>query len=77
MESETFVLRIPKEAVSRPSRAQLIEALDRATRPMDAREIEHALRGAGVSKSQSVKLGTALKNAGVVLLVINENERTQ
>lgn len=53
-------------------RAGALRALDACTRPLSMREIETALRLAGVSKARAVLMAAALKRVAIVAV---ENEQ--
>ena len=50
-------------------RATALQVLDTLTRPMTPREIEGALRHAGVSRSRAVKLASTLKHFSIVAVM--------
>lgn len=58
------VLRMPSEA-----REAALETLDHVSRPLTKREIEHALKGRGVLRSQRAIIAAALAPLHIIALV--------
>lgn len=56
-------------ALSPEARDAALMALDEVSRPLWVREIEHALRRCGVSRSRSYLFASALKNLHVIAVV--------
>jgi hypothetical protein len=61
-------------ALSPALRDQVVQMLDRISRPMGPREIEHALRAAGIPRSQQRALAKALKGFSIVAIVDDEGD---
>lgn len=62
------------EAMDPAEKASAAEVLDAVSRPLTAREIEHALRRHGVPKSRAVLFGASLKNLALIAVVGPEGE---
>ena len=65
------------EAMAPDELAGALVALDHVTRPLTAREIEHALRAHGVSKSRAVIVAASVKRLGIVAVVGGEGSPRQ
>lgn len=61
------------QAMPDAERRGAIVLLDKLTRPLTPREIEHALRERGASKKQAVYLAGALKSLHIVAMVGGEH----
>ena len=57
------------EAMPPAEQAIAAKVLDACSRPLTAREIEHALRRHGVPKSRAVLFGASLKGFDIIAIV--------
>ena len=57
------------DAMPADEQAIAAKVLDACSRPMTAREIEHALRKHGVPKSRAVLFGASLKGFAIIAVV--------
>lgn len=64
----TDVVRLV-EGMSAPDKQVARAVLDAVSRPLKVREIEGLLRHAGLSRSQSVKLASALRGVSLIAVV--------
>jgi hypothetical protein len=55
-------------AASPKVRAEALRLLDQVSAPLDVREIEHALRQYGVSKSQRTVIANALAHLDIIAI---------
>jgi hypothetical protein len=60
------------EAMTADEQAVATRVLDAVSRPLTAREIEHALRKHGVPKSRAVLFGASLRKLSIVAVVGGE-----
>lgn len=51
-----------------------IKALDACTRPLQVREIEHALRRAGLPVARAVKVASALRGIAIVAVTLESGK---
>lgn len=61
-------MRSALELLSLADRRELLAALDELMRPMNVREIEHALTAAGLSKSEKAVVAGALKRLTILMI---------
>ena len=57
------------EAMQPDELAGALVALDHVSRPLTAREIEHALRAHGVSKSRAVIIAASIRRLNIIAII--------
>ena len=57
------------EAMAPDELAGALVALDHVTRPLTVRELEHALRAHGVSKSRAVIIAASIRRLNIIAII--------